>query len=167
MAIRAFGSVRVFLALTLALIASQAWSAGSVPDCLSNKQKAPLPVMNDLVLKWKKSTAPQFKERALVEGVVTQHVLSRPTHEHFMISIGPQKTDILEVVYNVEFGALPKIQDGMHVMACGDYITVTNSAAKAIIHWVHVNPGDRDGGKHESGFLMIDQVQYGNHPSGK
>jgi hypothetical protein len=70
------------------------------------------------------------------------------------------------VIYNIEFGALPALSIGMNVAACGDYITVGPNAQlpspePAIIHWVHVNPGTRDGGAHPSGFLVINNQAYG------
>ena len=62
-------------------------------------------------------------------------------------------------------GAIPKIQKGMSVEACGDYITSTQTTAQypaspdgAILHWIHKNP--KPGG-HASGYVEVDNVIYG------
>jgi hypothetical protein len=152
------------LSLLLFVSLSQAWAAPSRGSrvCWDNDTDSALSVNNDEVLEWKRKTKAQYKDRALVKGTVVREIRSRSTHEHFEIRIGQGRTDVLEVVYNREFGELPAIQPGMQVEACGDYITVKNSPSGAIIHWVHYNPGDRDGGKHEHGYVVLDGVQYGH-----
>lgn len=91
---------------------------------------------------------------------------SRTGHTHFAIDLNGDRSGDLEVIYNDEFGELPRIQVGMQITACGDYITVgprarLPSPMGAIIHWVHYNPGDRDGGRHPHGFLIISGKPYG------
>ena len=105
-------------------------------------------------------------KRALIQGVVTQLYSNKTGHTHFAISIDGDTRGDIEVIYNDEFGNLPMIQAGMQVVACGDYITVGPKARLpspmgAIIHWVHYNPGDRDGGRHKHGFLVINGKTFG------
>ncbi len=150
------------LALFLAPAAWAGKSASSVV-CMANGQA--LAINNDKVLQWKASTPNQYHDRGHVSGPVMRVFDDRPGHTHFEIQIGKSPNDVLEVVYNTEFGQLPDIQVGMQVEACGDYITATAKAGPyppspsgAIIHWVHTNPSGRG---HDSGFLIIDGVLYG------
>jgi hypothetical protein len=89
---------------------------------------------------------------------------------HLEIQIGNDRAQNLEVVYSRSFGDLPvdHLSAGAQVEACGDFINAKARAGSyapspmgAIIHWVHYNPGTRDGGKHEHGYTMIDGVVYG------
>jgi hypothetical protein len=140
------------------------WSAAAqaqLPDCLDKATGQALQVMNQQVLQLKRSTKPQYKTRARISGRIAKITLLRDTHSQFLVQIGQDPQDVVEVVHNVEFGAPSKIDSGQQVEACGDYITVTNSPAGAIVHWTHYNPGDRDGGKHEDGYLQLDGVLYG------
>ncbi len=140
----------------------------SLPDhltCLDKNHEA-LPYLNDQVIQWKTSTPDQTLKRALVQGVVKQIYRSKTGHSHFAISLDDRSNGDLEVIYNDQFGKLPQIRVGMKVVACGDYITVGPKARLpspmgAIIHWVHYNPGDRDGGVHKHGFLIVDGRPYG------
>lgn len=136
--------------------------------CLDNNHEA-LPYLNEQVLEWKRNTPDQTLKRALVEGVITQVYPSKTGHAHFAINIDDQSGGDLEVIYNDDFGRLPGLKTGMKIVACGDYITVgprakLPSPMGAIIHWVHYNPGDRDGGKHKHGFLIIDGKPFGTAP---
>jgi hypothetical protein len=122
--------------------------------------------MNSTVLGWKTTTPDQYMNRALVKGTIASFFPDRTGHTHFGIFLDSDGTPDLEVIYNDEFGELPKLNVGMTVIACGDYITVgphahLPSPLGAIIHWVHFNPGDRDGGKHFHGFLVINNKPYG------
>jgi hypothetical protein len=126
---------------------------------------------NDEVMDWKTSTPDQYIDRSLVAGTVTKVLLTRKTHIHFAIDLDGNRTGDLEVIYNLSFGELPKIEIGSQVIACGDYITVGPKARQpsplgAIIHWVHYNPGDRDGGRHPHGFVIINGKPFG-HPTTK
>lgn len=121
---------------------------------------------NPQVMQWKASTADQFHARGLVQGTVTQVYPNKTGHTHFAINIDSAGGGDIEIIYNDEFGALPALKPGMVVSACGDYITVGPKARLpspmgAIIHWVHFNPGNRDGGVHPSGFLVINNQAYG------
>ncbi len=141
----------------------------AVPPCLENGNPSALPVNNGQVLEFKQKGKNQFQARAHVQGRLVRITQVRKTHQQFEIQIGPRPQDTLEVVYNVAFGDLPSLTPNLQVEACGDYITTRQSPSGAIIHWVHWNPGDRDGGKHEHGYVMLDGVVYGqeyNRPHG-
>jgi hypothetical protein len=123
---------------------------------------------NAQVLRWKLTTPNQFKARAFVQGRISKLYGEQGDHTHFAIQLGRNPQEILEVVYNKAFGALPPLRVGSVVVACGDYITASArspqghpaSPAGAIVHWVHMS----DNGNHPSGFVMIDNVMYGNRP---
>jgi hypothetical protein len=159
------------LVLFLGFNTYQLASAVEIPNlpnhltCLDHQHEA-LPYLNEQVIQWKKSTPDQTLKRALVNGVVTQIYPSKTGHAHFAITLDGDAKGDLEVIYNDDFGRLPAVQTGMKVVACGDYITVGPKARLpspmgAIIHWVHHNPGDRDGGAHKHGFLIINGTPYG------
>lgn len=150
---------------------SLAWS-GPVPFCLDN-QRQTLSLNNAQVLQWKRNTPDQYKNRGYVQGVVTNIYPESTRHAHFAIDLDGVPGGDIEIIYNQEFGALPPLRNGMMVQACGDYITVGPKARRpspmgAIVHWVHYNPGDRDGGRHPHGFLAIQGQVYGisTHTSG-
>ena len=119
---------------------------------------------NTQVENWEKTTKDQFLARGMVQGQITKVYPNETGHNHFAISLGNGQG--IEVIYQYAFGALPTLQVGMNVIACGDYITVGPHAHEpspmpAIIHWVHWNPGNRDGGIHPGGFVVINNVAYG------
>ncbi|HUP57172.1 MAG TPA: hypothetical protein VM598_06945 [Bdellovibrionota bacterium] len=123
---------------------------------------------NAQVLRWKLTTPNQFKSRAFVQGRISKLYGEQGDHTHFAIQLGRDSREIVEIVYNKAFGTLPALRVGSVVVACGDYITATArspqghpaSPAGAIVHWVHMS----DNGNHPSGFVMIDNVMYGNRP---
>jgi len=136
--------------------------------CLDQNHEA-LPYENNQVIQWKVNTPDQTLKRALIQGTITQVYPDKTGHDHFAMNIDSSPSGDIEVIYNSEFGALPNLKPGMNVVACGDYITVgpqahAPSPMGAIIHWVHYNPGDRDGGAHNSGFLIINGTPYGTAP---
>jgi len=151
----------------VALLVSQSALAGSIPVCNGGKTLSPvLPIglSNAQVLRWKITTRNQFLARALVEGRVVRVLPNATNHAHFLIQIGRAATDLLEVVYSEDFGALPTPRLGAIVIACGDYITSTAtvgplppSPAGAIIHWIHAS----DNQDHANGYLILDNVEYG------
>jgi hypothetical protein len=157
--------VRVVGILSLAIFASQAMAvaADAVPECPASGMN--LPVNNDTLLQWKRSLPNQTLRRGHVHGSIVQIFPDRNGHDHFMIQIGPNTDDTIEVIYNQDFGSVPDPQVGDNVEACGDFIVSTAqsgpyppSPAGAIIHWIHRNP---KGHGHESGFLMINGTLYG------
>jgi hypothetical protein len=145
-------------------------SAQSVPSCLDDHHQA-LALNNAQVVQWRESTRDRFQSRAFVQGIVTNIYPDRTGHTHFALNLDQDQGGDIEIIYNQEFGALPDLRPGMTVVACGDYITAgprsqLPSPMGAIIHWVHYNPGNRDGGVHPNGFLLIDGRIYGFSPSG-
>jgi hypothetical protein len=139
--------------------------AHAIPFCL-DQQRQTLPINNSQPMEWKFHTRDQFKARAYVQGELTQLYPDRTGHTHFAIDLDGKPGGDIEIIYNQNFGSLPPLRVGMMVQACGDYITVGPQAHRpspmgAIIHWVHYNPGDRDGGRHPHGFLVIQGKVYG------
>ena len=136
----------------------------SLPNGLQcmDKQKGALGLGNDQVLGWLKTTQNSFSARAMVQGKIIKRYPDRTDHAHFAIDLNGDGQGDLEVIYQNDFGNLPDLQPGMMVVACGDYITDhAHSPNGGIIHWVHCNPGDRDGGVHPSGFVMINGQVFG------
>ena len=138
-------------------------------QCLNNQHES-LAYNNNQVMKWKSSTKDQYLDRGFVSGVISNLLPDHTQHTHFGLNIDQNAGSDIEVIYNDEFGALPDLKVGTTVVACGDYITVSKNARMpspygAIIHWVHYNPGNRDGGRHPSGFLIINGKPYGIAPN--
>ncbi len=153
----------IFLSFIISLVA---FAGEPTPLCMDRGKN--LSLMNDTVRKWKTSTPNQFLARARVYGRVSALYVDKNGHNHFQIEMDAGKPETLEIVYNQDFGRLPKIAVGMEVEACGDYITSNAPTAKypaspdgAIIHWIHRS---RDVNKHDSGYLQIDGSVYGNGP---
>ncbi len=147
----------VLSSLLVSLTANLAFADVSDVECLADGRA--IEVNNEQVLNWKETTENQFKTRANVKGHVVQVLKDATGHDHFILQIGELETDIIEVVYNQEFGGIPEIELGEEIQACGDYITSNAktkkylpSPAGAIIHWVHLSPHPE---RHESGFLII------------
>lgn len=130
-----------------------------------------MPYMNEIVLNWKHSTENTFKRQALIQGKIdviypAKRNSKGHTHTHFSIDINSVPGGDIELIFNDEFGPLPAVSEGMSVTACGQYITANErshlpSPMGAIIHWIHYNPGDRDGGKQPHGFVIINGKPFG------
>ena len=141
------------------------YAAPVPPDCFDQKRRL-LQANNAQVIQWRENTPNQFQSRALVQGVITQIYPEKTGHAHFALNLDQDPAGDIEIIYNQDFGDLPALAPGMQVAACGDYITAgpksrLPSPMGAIIHWVHYNPGDRDGGAHPHGYLMINGTVYG------
>ena len=131
-------------------------------ECLS--RGAALPVDNARVLEMKSGTPNQYHDRAHIEGVLQGVFPDKTGHHHFEVAIGPASSDVIEVIYNEDFGGIPALTAGMSVEACGDYITANApsggypaSPDGAIVHWVHRSPNPH----HDSGFLVLGGVMCG------
>jgi hypothetical protein len=155
---------RTLAAGLLGLVVTVSAFAGDAPDC-DGANGQPIAINNSQVINWEKTTANQFLARGNVEGDVVAIYPNQTGHTHFAIQIGSTGQN-LEVIYDLAFGAVPNIQMGMHVQACGDYITsdkATNqypvSPCGAIIHWIHMAPKPT----HKNGFLMINGQVYGQN----
>lgn len=158
--------MRMRLGVLFFFVTASLAQAAEAPPCLD--QKRTLSEMNQAVLGWKDSTKSGYQARARVSGKVTRITRPDKGHMRFEIQIGTAPDEVLEVIYNQKFGALKTPEPGQEVEACGVYITSNKkngvhaaSPSGAIIHWVHYNPGDRDGGKHEHGYVMVDGRLFG------
>ncbi len=144
--------------------------------CFDNDHRE-LSIMNEQVISWKKTTPNQYLARAYIQGVVV--LVPAPgtdrDHSHFVVDLdGNSATldDQIEAVFNNEFGELNSaITTGSTVEICGDYITSNARTSRyqpspqgAIIHWLHYNPGNRNGGKHKDGFVTINGKVIGANP---
>lgn len=131
----------------------------ALPPCMDTGRS--LKVINQLVAKWKTSTRNEFMSRARVTGVLSKIYGTKGDHAHFQIELDNTNTT-LEVVYNLEFGRLPRLAVGMEIEACGDYITSYRAARYppspdgALIHWIH-----RSNSRHEHGYLAVDGRLFG------
>jgi len=128
----------------------------SLPDCLIDG--APAEIDNARVLHLKFNTKNQYKDRAYVSGTVTRLFDRNGDHKHFEIRIGGGEKDVIEIIYNTDFGK-PAVWAGDQVIVCGDYITsyaksgrYDASPSKALIHWVHEN---ERGTEHPDGFVAV------------
>lgn len=155
-----FSFISIFVATTQSLS-----TALTAPPCQDKRSNRQLEQMNPTVLEWKKTSANQYLARARINGVYMGELRNRDSHKHWSIQIGPDATDKIELIYNKSFGDLPSSEElriGEPIEICGDYITSNAPTGRyeasplgAIIHWTHINPGDRDGGAHEHGYVML------------
>jgi hypothetical protein len=151
--------------LILAVVSTSSYAA-QYPECTRRGQ--PMEVNNRQVLDWKTSTKNQYQDRGFVVGHVVQALQSRNSHLHLEIDLDPSsndRADHIEIVYNKEFGAIPRFSQGSEAVVCGDYITSNQETKRykpspvgAIIHWVHMSPNP---GRHDHGFMMLDGVLTG------
>ncbi len=153
------------LFLSFLFLAQSAWAA-TIPECIDDDGKA-MPIDNAAPLVWKTKEANGWQARSHIDGHFVAVTNDGPSHYKFSIQVGPDKSDLIEVVYNKEFGKYPAVFPGMKVEACGDFINAfaqfgryPPSPAGAIIHWVHKNPRYK-AGKHEHGYLVMDGTLVG------
>lgn len=135
----------------------------SQPSCLASGQE--LAVNNATVLSWKLSTPNQYHNRAHIQGVLVRDLPDHSGHHHYEVQIGQNRGDLIEVIYNEQFGSVPPTQPGMTFEACGDYITSNAPTGSypaspdgAIVHWVHMSPNTQ---KHDSGYIIVNGVVCG------
>ena len=154
--------------LILSSLVSIAALATVPPPCLSGG--AAMPPIDAQVLQWKHTTPNQHLERAHIVGDFVRVSMDRATHFQMIVQIGPQPTDLIELIYNKGFGGIPPMQPGMRVEACGDFINAfaatpqyPASPAGAIMHWIHCNPNS-SADAHPGGFLMIGDALTGMQP---
>ena len=151
-------------AFGLVLIGSAQAKVAEIPLCAA-KNGGALSIDNNRVLELKRTTPNQFLERARVEGRITRIFDGNPEHQHFEIQIGSQAGEVIELVFNQDFGR-PVVKVGDEVEACGDYITSNAptdryqaSPSGAIVHWLHENSR---GGGHPDGYIVVnDRLMYG------
>ena len=163
-----FSSVQSLSLIVCLMAGTAAFAQDRAPDCPAfgwPNHVQNLPINNPQVLHWERTTANQYQDRGHVSGPITEIFPDKNGHHHFSIQVGTNATDLIEVIYNEDFGALPDLQVGMTVEACGDYITSTAQSGPyppspdgAIIHWVHANPSGKG---HPPGYLIVNGVLCG------
>lgn len=153
--------------------ANTAFAESRFPSCLDFDRR-PLEVNNNEVLQWKEKTPNQYKDRALIVGSLINVILDRKSHLHLEMDLTPEegsddRDDHIEIVYNKEFGRVDRLEKGLEIVACGDYITSNEQSGPykpsplgAIVHWVHASNNTQ---KHVHGFLMIDGKLFGHEQS--
>ena len=135
---------------------------GNSPICLDDNGNN-IPVDNQQAIDYKKDTPNGSTSRAHVKGPITKLYPDQTGHNHFEIALD-NNGDTLEVVYDIAFGNLPSLQEGMTVEACGDFINsyapergYQPSPDGAIIHWIHRT----NSANHPAGYTIIDGTLYG------
>lgn len=133
----------------------------SAPPCLAAGQV--LGINDSQVLGWETSTEPEFHGRAHVSGPIVRVYPDMTNHQHFLVQIGPEPTDTVEIVFDVEFGRINGLAPGEQVEACGDFINTSGeeghgSYTSSIVHWVHEPFGYS---RHEAGYTRVNGVLYG------
>lgn len=144
--------------------------ASNLPTCLDRNRQAIRGDNNDEVLRWKETSKNQYKDRALIKGVLVGITLDRKSHLQLEVNLSGDENsrDVrnhIEIIYNKSFGEVGQVTAGMPVVACGDYITSNEQSGPykpspmgAILHWVHKsNTPDR----HAHGFLSINGKLFG------
>ena len=134
-----------------------------IPSCLANGRE--LLVNNEAVLNWKTNSKNQYRNRAHILGTLVRDLPDHTGHHHYEVQIGGNPNDLIEIIYNENFGPVPKANPGAPFEACGDYITSNAPTGRypaspdgAIIHWVHQSPNPRN---HDSGFIVVNGVVCG------
>ena len=143
-------------------------SVAQTPSCLAGGQE--LLVNNEAVLNWKTNTKNQYRNRGHIKGTLVKHLPDHSGHHHYEVQIGSNQNDLIEVIYNEQFGPVPAANAGAEFEACGDYITSNAPAGHfpaspdgAIVHWVHQSPNPKS---HDSGYLIVNGVVCGQNSSG-
>jgi hypothetical protein len=146
-----------FLQVTsfLLVLSTAAWAAPT-PPC-PQATGAELPINNEQVLEWKKSTAQAVRSRVHIKGKAVQEKKSK-AGSRIAVKIGPDKKDVVEIFYHGKFSPRPNVKKGQEVQACGEFI-FDGSSEFGIVHRVHAakNP------KILPGFLVVQGKVYGGH----
>jgi hypothetical protein len=165
-----FMSIKAILKINLAIgfFSTISFAQSAPPSCLAGGQE--LLVNNAAVIQWKNSTKNQYRNRAHIQGTLVKVFPDHSGHHHYEIQIGENQADLIEVIYNEQFGPVPSVNPGAEVEACGDYITSNAPAGHfptspdgAIVHWVHKSPNPKS---HDSGFIVVNGVVCGQNSSG-
>lgn len=136
----------------------------AIPDCMD--KKTALPVINEKVIQWIRMSKNQFRARGRVQGKVEKIYQDQSGHQHFSLRIGTAADAKIEVIYNIEFGRISNLREGLDAEACGDYITANAQAGGyppspdgAIIHWVH----ESNSRSHANGYVIVDGELFGGY----
>jgi len=164
---RDFMRVKAMITVHLAIgfFSALSFAESVVPSCLSGGQE--LLVNNSAVIQWKNTTPNQYRNRAHIQGTLVKVFPDHSGHHHYEIQIGGNQKDMIEVIYNEQFGPVPAVNVGAQMEACGDYITsnattghLPASPDGAIIHWVHKSPNPKI---HPSGYIIVNGVVCGQN----
>jgi hypothetical protein len=145
------------LVILLIVLAEQVHAA---PACMDKKTS--LSIENTAPEKYIAFMEKGFKTRLLLKGVIVEQTENRQGHTHFIVDLDNNMSttdDRVEAIYNNEYGDLPTIKGGEEAILCGDFIVDPYSPQKAVIHWLHKSPSIK---KHDHGFVVINNVLYGN-----
>ncbi len=133
------------------------------PGCMAKGHS--LAVNNAEVIQWKNTTQNKFRSRAHITGTLTKFYPDYTGHHHYEVQIGTNAKDLVEVIYNEEFGIVPQASPGAKFEACGDYITANSfanggrpSPDGAIVHWVHRSTNTA---AHDSGYIAVNGIVCG------
>ena len=144
-------------------ISSLTFAQTQIPNCMARGKI--MPIDNATVLKWKHTSANQFRSRGHILGTVVRVYPDHTGHHHNEVQIGSTANDYVEVIYNEEFGIVPQASPGAKFEACGDYITANKSIGRgppspdgALIHWVHRS---NDVVAHDSGYIVVNGILCG------
>lgn len=154
----------VLLVLVSLVSAVSAFAADTIPQCFAGKTA--IEINNEQILHFKVTQPNQALTRGNIVGVITRTFPDKNGHTHFEINVGQKATDVVEVIFNDEFGPVNiELKQGMRVQACGDFINSSKPAKQypaspsgAIIHWLHLNPKNQG---HEHGYLWIEGKLFG------
>ncbi|MBC7419816.1 MAG: DUF3465 domain-containing protein [Bdellovibrio sp.] len=151
--------------LIIGFLSVPSFAQSAAPSCLSGNQE--LLVNNASVIQWKNNTKNQYRNRAHILGTLVRAFPDHSGHHHYEVQIGGNQADVIEIIYNEQFGPVPQVIAGAQIEACGDYITSNSTAGHfsaspdgAIIHWVHRSPNPAS---HASGFMKINGIVCGQN----
>jgi hypothetical protein len=160
----------LFAFLSLVFVSSVAFAA-NLPECFDRDGNS-MRVDNARVLRMKRETKNQYKDRAFVQGVLVGVVQERKSHLHLDVFLGETpdgrgKDSDIEIIHNKAFSAPNgrELTAGMEVAVCGDFINAFKQAGNyppspmgAIIHWTHMSTRSN----HPAGFVVIDGEVFGD-----
>jgi hypothetical protein len=157
-------SLKVFSLSTLLTlsISTSTIAYGNTRTCLDKKD--PMTFNENQILNFKEQMDDHFLARAFVRGIIVGKMENRAKHKnhlHLEVDLdGDIKTieDRIEVIQNLEFGAIPDFEANTPIIACGDFKVDKFAPFGAIIHWTHRSP---DIHRHEGGFLIINNTTLG------
>lgn len=150
---------KVIILATTFFYASIGLSSSRVPECLNYKNESMQFNENDL-LYWRDNKRPNFSDRAFIRGIMVSVLKNKKSHTHFEIDLDMDlltSNDRIEVIYNNDFGQLPRFRPGSSMVVCGDFIVEPDSKFNGIVHWTHMSPRSN----HLDGFLLINSTLTG------
>ena len=95
--------------LVIGFFTATSFAQSAVPSCLSGAQE--LLVNNAAVIQWKNNSKNQYRNRAHIQGTLVKVFPDHSGHHHYEIQIGGNQSDLIEVIYNEQFGPVPNVSD--------------------------------------------------------